>query len=330
MVIAITFLLGRETYGNKEAAPTTHTLALFGAGVLVLGLDSYLFGSIYATKPPEPITDADAARHICEAAWLQIMPAAGMLGLGGILLVSGIGWMFAQHAGSSTKPNKKFAYMANTLVGLTIFGVTSLLILTSLALIDAMDRVFNEDVPVEAKSFVAVSGLAIALAAVYMIIRRTRRFRDIPPDDWKRAFVPTYKSYTYIEWAAVAAAAFAIAGPIWGWILGHWQTFPFSDVHIFCSSLWHFTISGHRKLWESIGLCLWFPGLVSLLIASSVPGSWRNLSTTNATHASNAVAGGGATAADEGTGTASPTADDDAPDAESDAAEAEENVTRPE
>lgn len=278
MVIAITFLLGRQTNRDQEVIPITHTLALFGAGILVLGLDSYLFGSVYATKPFEG-ADADTARRVCEAAWLQVMPAAGMLGLGAILLVSGIGWMFAQHAGSSAKPNKQFTYLANTLVALTIFGVTALLIFTSLALIDAMYRVFGEDVPHYAKFIVASTGLLLFLTAAYFVFRRTRKFRDFGAIEWKQALAPTYKS---IEVAAVAAAVFAVAGPIWAWILGHWQTFPFSDVRVLSHTLWHFTISGHRKLWESVALCLWLPGLISLLIAASVPGSWKKPSVSTA------------------------------------------------
>jgi hypothetical protein len=74
--------------------PDSHTIVLFSSGVLVLGLDSYLFSLITGTDLPD-----QPDQSLCAKVWSQGMAATGMLAVGGSVLVCGLGWMLVSYGG---------------------------------------------------------------------------------------------------------------------------------------------------------------------------------------------------------------------------------------
>jgi hypothetical protein len=117
MVTASAFLLRREGPGKpddtqidltgKRTGIQTHTLALFGSGVLVLGLDAYLFGNSSAMAPVvnSDRMVPDKMDSACAIAWTQAMPASSMLAIGACLMLAGLAWMLAQYFVSQDVPS---------------------------------------------------------------------------------------------------------------------------------------------------------------------------------------------------------------------------------
>lgn len=285
MILAITVILGsRQTEyalaplrqhasssatGEVKRVPTTHTLALSATGLLVLGLDAYLFGSIAATKPPDPsVTADDIVRQVCKSAWIQLMPAAGMLAVGATLLVAGISWMLTQHAGAYDAAGKKdnaFAALGNVLALAVLIGTSVLLIFTCLMFIDAMKNEFQAEIRGDETHSVAIVSSIILLITISIGLNRVLRCLRLKGDaPWSEILRPKYGS---IRTVAVFTAFFAAAGPIFAHILSRWQNHPFFETH---------PITDLQRLWESVALCVWVPGALYLVVAYSLPGprSW--------------------------------------------------------
>jgi hypothetical protein len=128
MVSAIVFLLRRDNSDDNHAAKV-HAIATFLAGVAVLGLDAYVFGSISSMRPPtETLSDGgevirDGSEYICTMVWTQGMAASGMLAVGGVLMVAGLGWTTTQFAVSVVKPRSaQLACLGNFV---TLFVIAS-------------------------------------------------------------------------------------------------------------------------------------------------------------------------------------------------------------
>jgi hypothetical protein len=72
--------------------PDSQTIVLFASGVLVLGLDSYLFSLLTGTDLPDQPDPS-----LCAKVWSQGMTATGMLAVGASVLVCGLGWMLVTY-----------------------------------------------------------------------------------------------------------------------------------------------------------------------------------------------------------------------------------------
>lgn len=82
---AVTILIARSGVRNTQA------LGLLSCAFVVLAFDSYLFSSLSGS-----ISDTNCAR-----VWDQGVPASGMLGVGGLAVVTGLSWLLADRAADS-------------------------------------------------------------------------------------------------------------------------------------------------------------------------------------------------------------------------------------
>ena len=76
----------------RPGAKSTQALGLFAAAFIVLGFDSYLFSLVAGGS-----TD-----RYCLRVWSEGMAASGLLGVGGVVVVSGICWLLSTHLDSAT------------------------------------------------------------------------------------------------------------------------------------------------------------------------------------------------------------------------------------
>ena len=85
-------------------APTT--VALFGSGVPILALTTYLFTVIGALRYPEKINDTKVdyktpgslGNNLCNQLWSEWLIATGSLFIGSAVLVCGLGWALVSYA----------------------------------------------------------------------------------------------------------------------------------------------------------------------------------------------------------------------------------------
>lgn len=139
MVSAIVFLLRREgtERNGKEHAAKGHAIATFFAGVAVLGLDAYQFGSISSIKAPTRSVDGsevirEGSEYICTIVWTQGMAASGMLAVGGALMIAGLGWTTTHFALSNKGQKSKLlgslgnlvVLIAIATIGAALWGTT--------------------------------------------------------------------------------------------------------------------------------------------------------------------------------------------------------------
>jgi hypothetical protein len=113
---------------RRKVSVPSQTLTLFGVGVLILGVDAYLYGMIAGTVPPLDshfIVQSDA-QYACAVAWSQYMPAGSMLAVGACFMVTGLAWMLAWHMGFHDVRSKAVAYVPGTITGVVVI-VTSLM-----------------------------------------------------------------------------------------------------------------------------------------------------------------------------------------------------------
>lgn len=75
--------------GQSKSGPARiHTISLFTAGFLILGLDSFLFSLVSGE------TGEEAS---CPRVWSESLVASGLLGLGGVAVVGGINWLMSAY-----------------------------------------------------------------------------------------------------------------------------------------------------------------------------------------------------------------------------------------
>lgn len=165
----------------------THTIALFSAGALTLGLDSYLFSAITGASPPgdnvldrylfSTITGAPPpADEACKVVWAQGMAASGMLAIGGSVFVCGLGWILVNHvnqhgvlAPDAGERRTHLITLAGFLTAAVITTTTSLLATTT---IDYLRLVrWDHTQPIY------IFGLIVVAVASTAIYRRTRAMR---------------------------------------------------------------------------------------------------------------------------------------------------------
>ncbi|WP_163658104.1 helix-turn-helix domain-containing protein [Mycolicibacterium moriokaense] len=307
MVLAITTLLlaGQPTPNARSSRRgVSHTLALFATGFVVLAFAAYFFGSVAATQPPsgnrplantliiigetnEAMTPAGAfpdaeatsgAREACKMAWIQFMPASGMIALGASLLVAGIGLMLTHHAANNPAPNKQLTTLGNILSGLALAGTTTLLMYNALVFVEVMQEELEVPPWAHAKFFVWFFGTVLIVAIVAIVVRKTfpmsyvkrskfpklkfARRHNETDQFWAEVLNPRYR---IVETLAVLTALYLIAVLVFSWALSRWE-------FVFLS---HWRITDRVQLWDSIFLGLYVPGLLNIILAFSMPGVYN-------------------------------------------------------
>ncbi|WP_433734180.1 hypothetical protein ACQP0C_18795 [Nocardia sp. CA-129566] len=75
----------------------TQTIGLFTGAFFVLAVNSYEYSLIAGNTPPE----ATFAEQ-CALVWSQMMPASGLLAVGGTALTCGVSWLLSDHVEASS------------------------------------------------------------------------------------------------------------------------------------------------------------------------------------------------------------------------------------
>lgn len=264
MVTAIVFLLGREKDGSDRAV--AHTVMLFFAGVLILGLNSYLFGSIASMRPRvqnigvqiaipqshtatwQTVSGDDV--YVCGLVWSQGMAASGMLAVGGTLLIAGLGWIITRFAHESKITSKLILVLGNVLTMFIIVATYAHLAFTTYLYIGMMD---TNAIHTRVKDWMAplVVGLGFGLPLVcsLLIVSKTVRLWKVQPGDelHKDCFPAVFT-------ASILTALLAVLSPIYarGIAEADYST-PF-------------------QMYCAIGLCMGVPAIIFFLIALSSPG----------------------------------------------------------
>ncbi|MGA8331912.1 MAG: hypothetical protein WB777_21845 [Mycobacterium sp.] len=190
MMTAVTFLL-RERGNGKLATFETHTAALFGSGVLVLGLDAYLFGNIVASAPMVINSDHSiqaGMTYPCAIAWTQAMPASSMLAAGACSMLAGLAWVLANHFADNPRLSGFLLYLPGILIWTVLSTSSLLLVRTSAVYLVFMNNQFERDSadllrPLSWhiwEAFVVLITCIIAFKARTLKIRQNRRLELNP------------------------------------------------------------------------------------------------------------------------------------------------------
>ncbi|WP_163765773.1 hypothetical protein [Mycolicibacterium parafortuitum] len=262
LVVATTTLLMKEKLPPNSVS---HTLALLATGVVVLGIDAYLFGSVAAAKPPSRVRDPEL---YCYSAWVQFMPAAGMLAVGATLLIGGLGWMLTQHTISEESPNKQLTQLGTMLTGMTMFATSALLMNTCFVFIRYVDAMRVEPAEISSSAALAAQlvagiggGLAFILAMWILTVKTFGFMFFVKTDaDWAQVRDPRHKSVEALSALTGFYVAFCAGTFI---ILTSWPTFLTLE------------ITALHRLWWSVSLCVLVPSLLFLLIAATMPGKYH-------------------------------------------------------
>ncbi|ORX01243.1 hypothetical protein AWC29_24370 [Mycobacterium triplex] len=130
MLISITTLL---TVWREDLETAESAVVYLGLGVIVLGLDAYLFGAVAAIRP---VQNSHDFQQVCAKAWVEYMPGVGLMGVGAALLLAGLAWIIARHdwAGHNTR----FTVRVTLAALFVIIGPLALLAWHSINFIDEM------------------------------------------------------------------------------------------------------------------------------------------------------------------------------------------------
>lgn len=125
---------GQPADGKKVEVPS-QALAIFGVGVLILGLDAYIYAMIAGIVPPvdsehNVLTESE---YSCALAWTQAMSADCMLAVGACFMIAGLSWILVWHIGYHDVRSKAVAFVPGTITGITIL-TTSLMLVRNAAL----------------------------------------------------------------------------------------------------------------------------------------------------------------------------------------------------
>lgn len=102
-----------------------HATVLLAVGIIILGLDAYLFGSTAATRPAQIDGAWPQAHSVCQRAWIGFMPATGLLTMGAVVLVAGLAWIVVCHG--ERKEIHWLATFSNYAMALVAVGSLALL-----------------------------------------------------------------------------------------------------------------------------------------------------------------------------------------------------------
>ncbi|MEU7525983.1 hypothetical protein AB0A74_09635 [Saccharothrix sp. NPDC042600] len=168
----IIILFGRQGPAN------TRTLALLCAAFVVLGFDSYLFSLIAG----------GSFDSLCQRIWAETMAASGLLGVGGMALISGIAWLLANHAWGDASPTAVSKH-ANAAHGMNlgrlsrfmVFGVAAgVTLLLGMTTLDYIYIVIARRVPTLLVVLIyALPIVVVVLAALLAGNRAARARRDV-------------------------------------------------------------------------------------------------------------------------------------------------------
>ncbi|MGV0603377.1 hypothetical protein [Mycolicibacterium sp. XJ1904] len=250
MIPAIIFLLG----SGHDAS--SHTVALFASGFLVLGLNSYIFGTISA-----PPVDGDGniragGEYVCSLSWTQGMAASGMLGVGSVLLVAGLTWMFAHHIKLDTRDpkwadDKWLVVLGGLLVSIIIAASSILLARTSVTYFNLLKAYFGLEPP----GWVTASSLHIGsyiLSGVCAVAILARTFGWLSMKSGKQVVLTGI--------ASAIAAILAIVGPIFASVTA--ENARANPASVSTSIM-------------ALVLCLFVPAIVFLALSFAAPGIRR-------------------------------------------------------
>ncbi|MDP7707446.1 hypothetical protein [Mycobacterium sp. TY815] len=162
--------------GRDKIGLHTYTLALFGPGVLILGLDSYLFGHISAMAPILNERHEMVSPTECGIAWTQTLPASSMLALGGCLMIAGLSWMLAQYFVSQDEPSGAILKLPGLLSGVVIAATSLLLVQTANVYLDVMADSFHAPAACCVRSICQAAYFIIPLVIICMAGINARRF----------------------------------------------------------------------------------------------------------------------------------------------------------
>nr|WP_156770653.1 hypothetical protein [Mycobacterium gordonae] len=167
MILALTTLLTikRDSSSHFQFG-VRHATALLGLGIIILGADAYLFGSIAATQPPKVNDKFPSADSVCQMAWVQFMPAAGLLALGAAVLVAGLSWMIVCH--SEAGEVYQIAERTNWAIAFVALGGVAFLTYDALTFIDEMG-ISDVISPEWRTSMRWITGVFVGLLVVYYL-----------------------------------------------------------------------------------------------------------------------------------------------------------------
>lgn len=267
MVTAIVFLLRRDT-DQQDAASRAHTIAMFLTGVVILGLDSYVFGSLASMHPvTQTITSMDPATHVqtaiqaarpeahyvCALVWTHGMVASGMLAVGGTLLVAGLGWTTTQFARNSESKSAWFACLGNIATwAITVTCLAALFDTASMYVHSMAAQPFISPLDDGTPVIAVITAAAAIVCTVLIAIRTVGLWRRIRTQGWGNEADPRYRA---LGWANFFTILLAVMGPVL--VVGFLDE-PRSPA----TSI----------MWTATAGCVVIPCLVFVLIAYSVPG----------------------------------------------------------
>jgi hypothetical protein len=201
----ILLLLGQGGPKNIQA------LGLFCPAFIALALDSHLWG----------VVNGQESDPYCARIWSTAMPAAGMLAVGAMTIVTGLSWLIASHLEATPDSEAQPTNMSMSRVSLdrlmTLMayglGVTVTLLLASTTY-DYLSVAFPKRQPAALAMIVTLSPVVVFAACV-----------AIPRiDKWRAASQHTPKVITAarsLHISAYGVGAYAVACPVFGGIIGY-------------------------------------------------------------------------------------------------------------
>lgn len=197
----------------RRGTRSTQALGLFAATFVVLAFDSYLFGTVTGLS-----TD-----RFCERVWSEGMIAAGMLGVGGFSLITGISWLMAQHADSTSdgtvgdRDHEALAKLSAYMVVGVATGVSLLLAMTSL---DYLSVMYSGDAPEELEYATWAVPLIVLLATGLLTLGRRYVSKS------RRAPTGAPTAAWPFHLATFGLLTYGIAGPVTaGWMMARSDSF---------------------------------------------------------------------------------------------------------
>lgn len=256
---------GAYIVAQRDRAPTcaggleetSRTRRRAGRQSPVLGFDSYLF-SLISGGNTDPI---------CLRVWSQGEAASGMLGVGGLAVVTGISWLLAghlndeEHHRAKGPENEERAEIVTNLDHLSRFAVHGVMVAIALLLtataLDYLRLTALRHMSAWTEWFSAASPLIIASAALAAVRRRSSFGRSVSSTRYLDS-APKYASFGVLS--------YAIVGPIFAGIVTHLP-----------DSWWHSLQGAIVSLALLIGLVI--PIALLVLLIQAVPPLWSAEST---------------------------------------------------
>jgi hypothetical protein len=250
-----------------------HATVLLGLGTIILGLDAYLFGAIAATRPPEIDGHPVATDSVCQRAWGQFVPAAGLLTVGAMTLVAGLTWMIVCHS-DSTKEACRLAAQSNWALTFVAVGSLAFLAYDATVFIDEMHN--WEIAPSWMKGPTLISVWVIWAIFCTLFIAHTRRAnksldtagRSCLHEPYRVAASGTPKHVDDPDDNVEAAVRCSSK-----WIIGYLVlAIAFTIPPVLMSGLDRSACWGHILYFFGVILCIAGPALVFCRIAKASPG----------------------------------------------------------